>query len=297
MKLCLLSVFLVLLALPVTAQEKPSAQAALQVEPSDRQFFELGMTLSRGAFAYAELAKQASAVAKTRGRIAQVGKLGRLDPVAERNRIDARTQIAQAVVLMRRLSAPDAALAPVAAAGARLAGPLPITADARPLALFNRAASRTVSSLSEFDTLSSLPEDPAVRAWLRTPALARSAQVWYGEGEIVGLSQIAAAYQMPELLPPTQQIATDLRGLRDWLALCLPETPSPEQASLKSDLNSFLEETSTTERPGVKSRKRLTLPQLAALGSISRRLQTQVLGSAPAETAVSFPNVSFPKDK
>ena len=286
MKLCLMSAFLVLLALPAMAQEQTvPAQAALQMEPQERQFFALGMTLSRGAFAYAELAKQAAAVAKTRSRIAQVGQLGRLDPVAERNRTDAREQITQAVVLMRQLHAPESALAPVNAAGVRLAGPLPITADARPLALFNRAAARTVASLSEFEALSSLPEDPALRRWLDAPELARSAQVWYGEGEIAGLSEIAAEHQMPDLLPPTEQIATDLRGLRDWLALRLPDTPSPEQAALKRDLNSFLEETSTAGRPGVKSRRRLTLPELEALGSISRRLQMQILGSPPAETA------------
>lgn len=260
-------------------------QASLQMEPQERQFFELGMTLSRGAFAYAELAKQAAVVAKTRSKIAQVGQLGRLDPMAGRNRIDAHMQISRAEALMRQLSAPDSALAPVTAAGLRLAGPIPISDDARPLALFNRAAARTVSSLSEFETLSSLPEDPAVRDWLNTPLLARSAQVWYGEGEIAGLSQIAASYQMPDLLPPTEQIATDLRGLRDWLSLRLPDAPSAEQSTLRKDLNSFLEETSVAARPGVKSRKLLTPPQLQALGSISRQLQSQVLGSPAAETA------------
>jgi hypothetical protein len=289
MKLWLLSVFLVLLALPTFAQGQEQGMSPLQMEPQERQFFALGITLARGAFAYAELAKQAAVVAKTRSKIAQVGQLGGLDEVAGRNRAEAREQIMQAVVLMRQLRAPDTALAPVAAAGAKLAGPLALTADAKPLALFNRAAARTVSSLSEFETLSSLPEDPAVRAWLNAPEMARSAQVWYGEGEIAGLSEIAAEHQMPELLPPTEQIATDLRGLRDWLALRLPDTLSPEQAALKKDLNAFLEETSRADRPGIKSRRRLTLPQLDALGSISRRLQTQVLGSPSAESAANFP--------
>ena len=290
MKLCLLSAFLVLLALPAPAQAAASSEPAgvmspLQMEPQERQFFDLGMTLSRGAFAYAELAKQAAAVAKTRSKIAQVEQLGRLDPVAGRNRTEARTQILRAAALMRQLRAPDTALAPIDAAGARLTGPLPITSDARPLAVFSRPAARTVSSLSEFEMLSFLPEDPAVRRWLSTPVLARAAQVWYGEGEIAGLSQIAAQHQMPDLLPPTQQIATDLRGLRDWLALRLPETPTAEQASLKKDLDSFLEETSAAEPPGVKSQKLLSLSQLQALGSISHQLQAQVLGQAATETA------------
>lgn len=297
MKFRLLSAFFVLLALPLSAQEPerhlagpPSTPVAmpLQMEPQERQFFELGMTLSRGAFAYAELAKQASVVAKTRSKIAQVGQLSRLDALAGRNRAAAREQISRAAALMRQLHAPEPALTSITAAERRLAGPIPITADARPLALFNRGAARTLASLSEFETLSSLPEDPAVRDWLSTPMLDRSAQVWYGEGEIAGLSQIAAAHQMPDLLPPTEQIATDLRGLRDWLALRLPDAPSAEQAVLKKDLDLFLEETSVPPLPSIKSRQFLSLPQLQALGSISRQLQFQVLGTSAPETAARF---------
>lgn len=298
MKLCLLlllSTLLLLLVRPASAQDGTGsaastqaalpAQVALQIDPMERQFFALGMTVSRGAFAYAELAKQASAVAKTRSKIAQVRQLGRLDPVAGRNRAEAKSQLAQAAALMRRLHAPDFALAPVIAAEARLAGPLPMTSDAQTLTLFSRAAARTLSSLSEFEILSSLPEDAAIRRWLHTPELAHSAQVWYGEGEIAGLSEIAATHQMPDLLPPTEQIATDLRGLRDWLALRLPDSPTSAQAGLKNDLDLFLAETSQLGHPGAKSRKLLTAAQLQSLGSISRRLQTEVLGVPTAETA------------
>ena len=130
---------------------------------------------------------------------------------------------------------------------------------------------------------------PALRIWLASPGLRESASVWYGEGEISGLAQIAAACQMPDLLPPAQQIATDLRGLRDWLALRLPDAPSPEQAALQSALEAFLQQTAQAERPGLRSRKLLTLTQLQALGDISRQLQAQVLGpsvpSAPPQTS------------
>jgi hypothetical protein len=291
MNLCLLSAFLILLTLPVWAQgTMPPASAAplppsvLQIEPDERQFFDLGATLARGAFAYAELAKQAAAVQKTRGKLAQVRQLERLDPLAGRSRAQAHAEIRRTEALMQTLNAPASALASVSAAAARLAGPLPMADDAKPLAFFSRPAARTVSALSEFEVLSSLPDDPAIRAWLEA-APSRSAQVWYAEGEIAGLSQIAAAHEMPDLLPPTEQIATDLRGLRDWLALRLPDAPSPEQAALKHDLNAFLEQASAAARPGVRSRKLLSPTQLQALGSISRRLQTQVLGSPPAETA------------
>ena len=239
----------------------------------------------RAAFAYAALEKSATAVEKTRGRLAQVRQLERLDPLAGRSRAEARAEILRAQSLMRQLNAPAPALAAVSADAARLAGPLPITEDAEPLAFFSRPAARTVSALSEFETLSSLPDDPAIRAWLEA-APSRSAQVWYAEGEIAGLSQIAAAHEMPDLLPPTEQIATDLRGLRDWLALRLPDMPTAEQAGLKHDVDVFLEQAALVSRPGVKSPKRLSLPQLQALGSISRRVEAQVLGTGGVETAM-----------
>jgi len=287
MKLCLLSALLLLFSLPTWAQasDVPPPPPALQIGPEERQFFDLGATLARGAFAYAELAKQAAVVQKTRSKLAQVRQLERLDPLAGRSRADAQQEVSRAELLMRQLHAPEAALAPVAAAAARLAGPLPIAGDAKPLALFSRPAARTVSALSEFEVLSSLPDHPAIRAWLDAVALPRSAQVWYAEGEIAGLSQIAAAHEMPDLLPPTEQIATDLRGLRAWLALRLPEMPSAEQAALRHDLNAFLEQASAQSRPGAKSPKLLSLPQLQALGSISRRVQAQVLGGDAPETA------------
>ena len=295
MKPCLLLAFLLLLALPVSAW-KVSAQSreavppapplgsppvgTLQMEPDDRRFFALGLALSRGAFAYAELAKAATEVARTRSRLAQVGKLAKLAPVAERNRKMAGEQVARALALMRALDAPPSALAPVEKAARRLAGPLPISDEARPLLLFNREAARALSALDEFQTLSSLPEDPALRPWLDAPRPARSGQVWYGEGEIVALAQTAAAHEMSSLLPPAAQVATDLRGLRDWLALRLPDVPTPEQAVLRDALEEFLRETAPTH-PGVKSHKPLTLPQLQALGDISRRIEAQALGGDP----------------
>jgi ribosomal protein L10 len=290
MKPCLLPALLLpnllfLAALPANASASlpaspaPPAVNTLQMEPEERRFFTLGLTLARGAFAYAELAKGATEVQKTRSKIAQVGKLGKLAPVAARNRRAAGEKVAQAADLMRVMEAPSDALGTVTKAAVRLAGTLPITSDAKPLLIFNRDAARTLSALNEFELLSSLPEDAAIRHWLETPTLARSASVWYGEGEIAGLAQIAAAQEMPELLPSAQQLATDLRGLRDWLSLRLPDTPSPEQAALKNALESFLRETAATERVGVRSHKALTPAQLQALGEISRQLEAQVGGT------------------
>jgi hypothetical protein len=266
-------------ALPVPPTPILPATNMLQMEPEERHFFTLGLTLARGAFAYAELAKGATEAQKTRSKIAQVVKLGKLAPVANRNRRAAGEQIAQASALMRSMRAPSTALLPVAKAAEQLSGPLPITSDAKPLLLFDRSSARTLSALNEFDMLSSLPENEAIRKWLETPTLTRSASVWYGEGEIAGLAQIAAAQEMPELLPSAQQLATDLRGLRDWLSLRLPDMPSPEQTTLRDALEAFLRETAATERVGVRSRKALTAAQLQALREISQQLEAQVGGT------------------
>ncbi len=280
---------------PAAAQTPPSmpllapvpAPARLQLAPSERQFFALGVTLARGAFAYAELAKGASEVAKMPSQFAQIGPLGDLEPVAQRNRKDAKEALAQAVGMMKTLKAPSAALAPVQKAADRLAKGLTTSRDARPLKLFNARAARTLSSLSEFDAISSLPEDPALRRWLTGSPQSRSAAVWYDEGTLAGLTQIAARHKMPELLPPTEQVATDLRGLRDWLALRLPDSPTPEQTALRQSLDTFLQGSTVGQKPGVKSSAPLSPTQLAALGDISRQLQMQVLGPDAAQEAAS----------
>ena len=313
MKLCLLAALLVLPALPISAQtqnvptgqesrampqtgasplqKSPPEKSPLetrQVGPDERQFFDLGATLARGAFAYAELAKQAAAAASGRDKLAQVRRLSRLDPLAGRSRLAAREEIRRAEALMRELHASAGALAPVSAATVRLSGTLPTSGDAQALAFFSPPAARTVSSLNEFETLSSLPDDPALRVWLAGAAPGRSAQAWYAAGKIAALAQIAAAQEMPDLLPPPAQIVTELRGLRDWLALPQrppTQSPSPQQAALRQDVSTLLDQASLAAPPGVKPPPRLTSAQLQALGSISRRVQAEVLGADGAETA------------
>ena len=271
------------LAGPVAAtDERKESSSLLQMTATERQFFALGLTLARGSFAYAELAGEATVVSHTRSKIAQVGKLGKLAPTARRNRLAAADYLGRTVTLMAAMNAPAAALAPIRKASERLTAPLVLTPDARPLALFNGEAAQTLSALNEFETLSSLPEDPALRKWLTSPGVSDSAQVWYGEGEISALAQIAAAHRMPELLPPAQEIATDLRGLRDWLSLRLPDTPTPEQAALQKSLEQFLLDAGLKTKMSQKSQKPLSPAQMEALGTISRLLQLQVLGTETA---------------
>ena len=109
MKARLVSALLLVLAAPsALAQTAPipvpnAPGSTLQIGAEDRQFFELGTILARGAFAYAELAKQATGVAKTRSKIAQVGQLGKLEPIAKRDRLAAREGLTEAAGLMRAL--------------------------------------------------------------------------------------------------------------------------------------------------------------------------------------------------
>ena len=275
MKLCLLPALL-LLILPMAAL---AASNTPKPEP-ERQFFDLGLTLSRGAFAYAPLAKQAAAVEKTPSKIEQVRQLSRLDPLAGKSRADARTRMDRTVLLMRRLHAPETAVAPVAAAAAQLAGRLPFNSDAQTLAFWSRPAARTIASLSEFQILSSLPEDPAVARWLHMPEMPSSASLWYSAGTLAGRSEIAAAHEMPDLLPPPVQVFADLRGLRDALA---HSAVSPERAALRNALEAYLKDAPNGSAAAPRT---LSPAQLQGLAGISRRLQTQ-LGTEAAgpETA------------
>ena len=184
---------------------------------------------------------------------------------------------------METLQAPPSALAPVRRAAERLAQPLKLTGRCRRIAVFSHKAAQTLAALDEFNALSSVPDDAALRHWL---AAAPSGQVWYAEGLVAALGETAAAQQMPDLLPPVKEIATDLRGLRDWLSLRLPDAPTPDQAALVAALNDFLSETSRTGRPQAAP---LSLPQLQSLGDISRRLQAQILGDPAAPAPASAP--------
>lgn len=188
-------------------------------EPDALRFFALGLALARGAFAYAGLASAAGAVAQTRSRVAQVGQLAELAPVAEQNRETAGEHIAHALALMRALDAPPAVLTPVERAAARLAGPVAVSSDARPLLLVNRDAAHVLSSLAEFAMLSSLPTGPDMQRWLGEAGAA---------GVLVARVQAAASHALPALLPPAPQLAANLSGLRDWLAPRLPDAPMPE---------------------------------------------------------------------
>ena len=272
MKLCLLPALL-LLILPMAAL---AASNTPKPEP-ERQFFDLGLTLSRGAFAYAPLAKQAVAVEKTPSKIEQVRQLSRLDPLAGKSRADARTRMDRTVLLMRRLHAPETAVAPVAAAAAQLAGRLPLNSDAQTLAFWSRPAARTVASLSEFQILSSLPEDPAVARWLHAPGLPNLASLWYSAGTLAGRSEIAAVHEMPDLLPPPVQVFADLRGLRD--ALAHSAAVSPERAALRNALDAYLKDAPIESAAAPRT---LSPAQLQGLAGISRRLQAQ-LGTPAAE--------------
>ncbi|MBV9849138.1 MAG: hypothetical protein JO250_05555 [Armatimonadetes bacterium] len=268
---------LLVLALMTLLWAQSPAAPSLQVTASERQFFQLGDTLGRAAFAYADLEKRANLIHTDRSNPTQLEQLAGLAPVAARNRMDARDGFARALALMQALAAPDAALAPVRRAAAHLAKPLSFSGDAKRIAAFSRRAAQTLASLDEFNQISSVPEAVPIRHWLASPGTAPAGRVWYAEGLIAALAETADAQRMPELLPPVKEIATDLRGLRDWLSLRLPESPTPDQTALETALNDFLRQTSRTGRPQATP---LTLPQLQALGDISRRLQTQILGDA-----------------
>jgi len=137
-----------------------------------------------------------------------------------------------------------------------------------------------LSALAESSIIAHVTDDHALTHWLAGSAERRSGPVWYAEGAMAGVAEIAAAQHLPELLPSLSDLATDLRGLRDWLALRVPDTPSPDLAALEADINGFLQQSAKAQGKAHQTRgKALTPAQVQQLGEISRLLQAQILVS------------------
>lgn len=261
---------------PVTPPTPPT-EASLHVTPAERRYFELGLVQARAAFAYAALAKQAARIARTQPTEAQVGQLAKLAPTAVRNRAGAEESLARALALLADMSAPDAVLLPVTRLHATLAKPPVLTGDAQNVAALNRDAGTVLAALQESSRLTGTLQNAALKKWLTGGDGA--GQVWYAEGLISGVGEIASRDSLPDLLPPTPELATDLRGLRDWLSGRLPDPPTAEQTALQAAITHFLQQSASSKKP-----KPLTLTQLRTLGDISRRLQAQVLGQPSLAT-------------
>ncbi|MGO8674040.1 MAG: hypothetical protein ACLQVD_22105 [Capsulimonadaceae bacterium] len=253
----------------------PAPILPLKISDAERTYYDFGYTLATGAFTYADLAKQAMAIApSSSGRQpAGVDILASLSPTALRDRGVVRTNLERTLSDMEALHASSDAVAVVRQAVDLVSKPLVATGDAADLAAVNPQAAQTLEALNEFEKIGGITESPAISAWLQGPGHSGVGNVWYAEGLISGVVEIASAQNMPELLPPVSEVATDLRGLRDWLVLRMPEEPSPDQAALRTSLDAFLEETSW---PKVQDRP-VTHSELVSLGVISHQLQMQVL--------------------
>ncbi|WP_125206411.1 hypothetical protein [Capsulimonas corticalis] len=275
--------------LPVTPPDAAPAPP-LSVTNSERQYFAFGYSLAKAAFSYAELAKKATAISKIKDKTKAMQELGNLLPVAERNREMSKESFTDALTTMRNLHATPKATATIASAVERLSKPLVMSGEARDVALQSPDAGQALASLNEFERLSGLSEDPAIKKWIASPSVSAAGKVWYAEGLISGLAEIAAQQQMPDLLPPLSEISADLRGMRDWLVLRYPDKPSPEQQNLKAALNKFLVQTAQAS----KTSRLMTQAELRQLGDICRDLRLQLLPEtapkAPPPAATPVPN-------
>ena len=295
-----LFLLLLVLAAPLTAGAQtpapPSPQdAALYVSDAERRYFELGDVLTQGAFIYSPLAAQAGNVthlpaSPDKDADALLAQTAKLAPVALQARVQARALFARAVTLMQQMNAPDSALGPVAQLATHLGKPLVPTGAAQTVAMLNRDAGTVLAALDESDRLSRVLDDKALQRWATGPGSDPAGRVWYGEGLMAGVAGVASALGQPNLLPPPPDLATDLRGLRDWLSLRLPETPTPDQTALQAAIDTFLTQTSAKGRRS----KPLTAAQLHDLGEISRLVQVQIL--PPESPALNLPPPSNQTD-
>ena len=257
--------------------------AHITIAADERQFFQLGYYLAKGAFAYADVAKQAASSGNTHSRKLRIKQLAAVAPLALRDRAIAHDSFMQAAAIMGQLQAPPNATLPLTSAVSLLAKPLTLTSDARAFAATDTEAATMVSALDEFERLSALPEDKGLRNWLASSAISGSAQVWYTEGTVIGLAEIASAESMPDLLPPAAEIATDLRGLSDWLASQLPEGQTSEQIALKKTLDGFL----LSPRRKHHLKRAISPTELRTLGKISQLLHTILLSDPASPPSVT----------
>jgi hypothetical protein len=245
----------------------------LQISSTERDYFEFGYALSKAAFGYADVAKQSLAIQQGKDRMEQIKLLAGLAPSAERDRIAISDSLNRTLAKMRILHATRSALLVVEEAAARLNRPIEVTGASKDLSALSPDAGKTLASLNEFERISGLTESPEIAAWLKGRHKNRVGNVWYAEGLIAGVAEVASAQDMPELLPNIGEIATDLRGLRDWLQLRMPDQPSAEQNALSTALDEFLASSAASRHP----QRQVTHSELTALGNISRQLQAEVL--------------------
>lgn len=260
---------------PATPPEAASITATpLNVSPDERRFFELGVVLAKASFAYAALAKQTAAASQASSLETQVSRLAKLAPDVLRERALAQSSLTRAAALLQELGAPGGVLLPLTRLVATLGKPPVTSGDARSVAALNPDAGVVLAALQESSRLTGVLENGTLKKWLKS---SEAGQVWYAEGLMAGVSETAVRENLPDLLPPVRDLATDLRGLRDWLSLRLPDAPSPEQTALQIAINGFLQQSAAVKKP-----RPLTRAQLQALGDISRMLQAQLLSQPPS---------------
>jgi hypothetical protein len=270
------------------ASESSAVDQSLDITDSERRAFALGEALAQASFSYQPVVQQAALLAYSSNRDQEVGELAKLAPDAALARGSARLGIDQALALMQQLNAPPAPVAPIARLAARLDKPIALTGDSLTLASFNLAAADVLASLNEAEDLSSLLDTPVLQHWLKDSVSGRSGPVWYADGIFAGIARIAANDDLPELLPRVADVATDLRGIRDWLATRLPETPTVEQDALRDKIDEWLQQAPVLAADLGRSRSRL-LPtdQLQAIGQISTMLEQLILGLPGASVSAA----------
>jgi len=277
-------------ATPAVSASTIEVEQTLSISQNERRAFALGDAFARASFSYAPLVHQAVLLAHASDRDEEVDKLAKLAPEAAADRAAARWGIDEALILMQQLDAPAIARSPVAKLSSRLDKPIALAGDAATLRSLNPDAATVLASLDEAGDLSLLLEAPDLTGWLRSLASGRTGPVWYADGLMEGIGLIAAQFSLPDLLPRTADVATDLRGFRDWLASRLPETPTPDQATLRARIDQWLGQAPVLSADLGRTRsRRLSPEQLQALGVICAQLRGTILGPSASPAAAGAP--------
>lgn len=271
---------------PDTQQTSPASTMSsaapiitpINVAPDERLMFQLGDYLGKASFVDAGLVREINASAASGDKDAELTELEKLSAEALFNRSRELGYFLDARQLMWNIRAPIIAIAPIAQAIQYLKKPIEFHGQTSELAQSNQNAAVTLYVLEEYPRLSTVPDSPPLRHWIDSAAKEHNGHVWYAEGLISGISVIAAECKNPQILPKAADIATDLAGLRDWITIRLPDTPSPDQLALRAAVESLLDSVTKYDH----AEGSITQYQLTKLGMVSKTIEGEVFGISDA---------------
>jgi hypothetical protein len=256
----------------------------INVYPDESLMFQVGDYLGKASFVNSPVMQAISATTVVGKRNDELALLEKLAQTALNNRARQLNYLLSARQLMWNMRAPEKSIAPLTSAINTLKVQPAYSGQTLELSKTDPAAALTLAILEEYPKVCSVQDSLQFRAWVNSAARQHNGHVWYAEGLISGLTDVAAANKMPTLLPRAPEIATDLEGELNWITIRLRDTPSPDQLALRDKVFALLKSVSKNDHV----RDYITQYQLHQLGDITKSIEGEVFG-LPPDTPIPQP--------